>query len=181
MLIVILYVDDMFVTGTNEEQIEAFMAKLNSSFNMSNLGLLHYFLGMEFKQCNDGNVIKQAKYIQSLLKRFNMEDCKPISTPAEPGVKLSLHDQGEPFDTTLYAQAVGCLIYLCNTRPDIQYSVSQMSKFMHSPSTKHWQAIKRIFRYLKGTMHFGLFYSKGGQFSMLAFSDSDWVGDYDTQ
>ena len=79
LLIVILYVDDMFVTGTDEEKIEAFKADFNSSFEMSNLGLLHYFLGMEFEQRDDGIAIKQAKYIQSLLKRFNMENCKPIS------------------------------------------------------------------------------------------------------
>ena len=110
-----------------------------------------------------------------------MENCKPISTPAEPGVKLSLHEKGEPFDIILYDQAIGCLIYLCNTRPDIQYSVNQVSKFMHSPGTQHWQAVKRIFRYLQGTMHFGLFYSRGGGFSLLAYSDSDWAGDYDTR
>lgn len=111
-----------------------------------------------------------------------MENCKPISTPAGPGVKLSLHEKGEPFDIILYDQAVGCLIYLCNTRPYIQYSISQVSKFMHSPGTQHWQAVKRIF--------FGTFkalcilaYStlEGGGFSLLAYSDSDWAGDYDTR
>ena len=101
LLIVILYVDDMFITSTNEEQTKASIAKLNSAFDMLSLGLLHYFLGMEFEQCDDGIVIKQEKYIESLPKQFNMEDCKPISTPAEPGVKLSLHNQGESFDTTL--------------------------------------------------------------------------------
>ena len=90
---------------------------------------------MELKQHDDGIIIKQAKYIQP--KQFNMEDSKPISTPAKLGVKLKFHDQGEPFNTTLYAQANGCLIYLCYTRLDIQYTVKQMSKFMHSPSTKH--------------------------------------------
>ena len=119
LLIIILYVDDMFITSTNKDQIETFIAKLNFAFDMSNLGLLHYLLGMEFEKHDDDVVIKQAKYILSLLKQFNIEDCKPISTPAKLGVKLSFCDQSEPFDTTLYAQISGCPIYPCNTRPNI--------------------------------------------------------------
>ena len=78
----------------------------------------------------------------------------------ETGLKLSLHDFGDYFDVSLYQQAIGCLIYVCITRPDVQYAVSQMSRFMHSPGSKHWQAVKRIFLYLSGTMHLGLFYPK---------------------
>ena len=99
------------------------------------------------------------------------------------GLRLSLHDVGDAFDVVLYQQAVGCLIYLCITRPDIQFAVSQMSRFMHCPGVKHWQAVKRIFRYLSGTRSLGLFYPKGGSLppDLHAFSDSDWVGCYDTR
>ena len=84
----------------------------------------------------------QTKYIESLLRRFDLEDCKPFATPMEVGLHLSVHDAGEYFDAV---QAVGCLIYVCITRPDIQYVVSQVSRFMHSPRTRHWQVVKHIF------------------------------------
>ena len=101
----------------------------------------------------------------------------------EPGLKLSLHDAGDNIDVTLYQQAVGCLIYVCIMRPDIQFVISQVSKFMHSLGSKHWQAIKHIFCYLHGTIHLGLFYLKGGSIppDLHAFSDSNWAGCYDTR
>ena len=125
----------------------------------------------------------QTKYIETLLRRFGLEDCKPVATPMETGLHLSIHDPGDYFDVILYQQAVGCLIYVCITRPDIQYAVSQVSRFMHSPGAKHWQVVKRIFCYLSGTRHLGLFYPKGGNMApdLHAFTDSDWAGCYDTR
>eukprot|EP00250_Pteridium_aquilinum_P010876 c19689_g3_i1 orf=64-1296(+) len=182
-LIIALYVDDMLLTGPNESHIADFKADLNASFEMSDLGHLHHYLGIQFKQCDGGIALCQTKYIETLLRRFSLEDCKPIATPMETGLKLSLHDAGDHFDVTLYQTAVGCLIYVCITRPDIQYSVSQVSRFMHSPGSQHWKAVKRIFRYLSGTIHLGLFYPKGGSLppDLHAFSDSDWAGCYDTR
>ena len=100
----------------------------------------------------------------------------------ETGLHLSLHDVGDAFDVVLYQQAVGCLIYLCITRPDIQFVVSQMSRVKHCPGVKHWQAVKRIFRYLSGTRSLRLFYPKGGSLppDLHDLSDFDWVGCYDT-
>ena len=101
----------------------------------------------------------------------------------ETGLHLSVHDAGEYFDAFLYQQAVGCLIYVCITRPDIQYAVSQVSRFMHSLGIRHWQVVKRIFCYLSGTRHLGLFYPKGSMVApdMHAFSDSNWASCYDTR
>ena len=182
-LIIVLYVDDMLLTGPNEAHIADFKADLNASFEMSDLGLLHHYLGIQFKQCDGGIALCQTQYVETLLRRFSLEDSKPIATPMETGLKLSLHDAGDHFDVTLYQQAVGCLIYVCITRLDIQFAVSQVSRFMHSPGSKHWQAVKRIFRYLHGTIHLGLFYPKGGSLppDLHAFSDSDWAGCYDTR
>src|SRR5262249_53759119 len=135
LLIIVLYVDDMLLTGPNEKAIAEFKADLNASFEMSDLGLLHHYLGIEFMQVDGGIALCQTKYIQTLLCRFGLEDCKPIATPMETGLKLSLHDAGDHVDVTLYQQAVGCLIYVCITRPDIQFSVSQVSRFMHSPGS----------------------------------------------
>ena len=125
----------------------------------------------------------QTKYIESLLRCFDLEDCRLVAMPMETCLHLSFHDAGEYFDAVLYQQAIGCLIYVCITRPDIQYAVSQVSRFMHSPGIRHWQVVKRIFRYLSGTRHLGLFYPKGGMVApdMHAFSDFDWAGCYDTR
>ena len=100
----------------------------------------------------------------------------------ETGLKLSLHDAGDYVDITLYQQAVGCLIYVCITRPDIQFAVSHVSRLIHSLRSKY-QAVKQIFCYLRGTIHPGLFYPKGGSLlpDLHAFSDSDWAGCYDTR
>ena len=137
-LIIVLYVDDMLLTGPNEMHIADFKVELNSAFEMSNLGLLHHYLGIQFMQIDGGITLCQTKYIETLLQHFGLEDCKPIATPMETGLRLSLHDAGNAFDVVLYQQAVGCLIYVCITRPYVQLAISQMSKFMHSPLTKHW-------------------------------------------
>ena len=114
-----------------------------------------------------GMALCQTKYIETLLQRFGLEECKPIATPMETGLRVSLHDAEDAFDIVLYHQVVGCLIYVCITRPDIQFAVSQMRRFMHSQGAKHWQAVKRIFRYLSGTRHLGLFYPKGDHYQNL--------------
>ena len=102
----------MLLTGPEETHIADFKTELNSSFEMSDLGLLHHYLGIQFKQC-DGNIaLCQTKYIEALLRRFGLEDCKPIATPMETGLKLSVHDDEEYFDGILYQQGVGCLIYV---------------------------------------------------------------------
>ena len=175
LLIVVLYVDDLLITGPNERHIAEFKADLNATFKMKDLGMLHHYLGIQFKQCDGGIALCQTRYIETLLCKFGLEDCKPIATPIETGSRLSLHDAGDPTHVTLYQTAVGCLIYVCNTRPDIQFAVSQVSRFMHSLGSKHWQAIKRIFCYLSGTLHLGLFYPKGGSLppDLHAFSNSD--------
>jgi hypothetical protein len=98
-----------------------------------------------------GMALCQMEYIDTLLQHFGLEDCKPIATPMEVGLRLSLHDARDAFDVVLYQQAVGCLLYLCITRPDIQFVVTQMSRFMHYPGVTHWKVVKRIFRYLRGT------------------------------
>jgi transposase InsO family protein len=183
LLIIVVYVDDMLLTGPMETHIADFKADLHASFEMSDLGHLHHYLGIQFMHVDGGMALCQTKYIDTLLQRFGLEDCKPIATPMETGLRLSLHDAGDAFDAVLYQQAVGCLIYLCITRPDIQFAVSQMSRFMHCPGVTHWKAVKRIFRYLSGTRLLGLFYPKGGSLppDLHAFSDSDWAGCYDTR
>ena len=113
LLIIVLYVDDMLLTGPNEMHNADFKAELNSAFEMSDLGLLHHYLGIQFKQCDGSIALCQTKYIETLLQRFGLEDCKPIATPMETGLHLSIHDAGDYFDVLLYQHAMGCLIYVC--------------------------------------------------------------------
>ena len=124
LLILNLYVDDLLVTGPNEEKISAFIADLQHAFDVTDLGLLHYYLGIQFLHVEGGIWLSQQRYIEKLLMRFGMADCKPISTPMETGVVYA-------FDVATYRQVGGCLIHLCMTRFDIRYVVSQFSKFMH--------------------------------------------------
>ena len=130
-------IDDMLLTGANESHIADFKADLNASFEMSYLGHLHHYLGILFKRCDGGIALCQTRYIETLLCRFGLEDCKPIATPMETSLKLSFHDIGDYFDVTLYQIVVVCLIYVCITRPDIQFLVSQVSRFMHSQGSQH--------------------------------------------
>ena len=125
-LIICLYADDMIVTGNDEEEMKAFKKK----FEMSDLGNLTYFLGIEFEMNSQGVLIHQRKYAQDVLKRFNMLNCKPISTPVDTRVKLSLVNDEKEVNPTLFKQIVGSLRYLCHTRPDIAYGVGLISRYM---------------------------------------------------
>ncbi|KAJ4781946.1 polyprotein [Rhynchospora pubera] len=180
MLVVALYVDDLIFTGNSGEMIEEFKKAMMREFEMTDLGLMSYFLGLEIKQSDDGIFISQEAYAKEVLKRFNMANCNPVSTPVECGVKLSRHDKGNVIDATLYKSLVGSLRYLTCTRPDILYAVGLVSRFMEEPRTTHWKAIKRILRYIQGTLSLGLFYdSSANDFGVCGYSDSDWGGDTD--
>ena len=128
----------MLLIGNNEGKFAYFKSELRATFDMSDMGMLHFYLGVQFVQNKHGIVMSESKYVQKLLERLKMKDCKPIRTPMEPRLKLSLYDSSEPFDATIYSQVVGCLIYLCSTWPYIQYAVSQVSRYMHSPRASHW-------------------------------------------
>ncbi|XP_048436024.1 uncharacterized mitochondrial protein AtMg00810-like [Pyrus x bretschneideri] len=151
------------------------MARL---FSMKDLGPLSYFLGMEVHRSANGMHMAQAKYVMDLLTRTNMLDCKPVSTHAINGHRLSLYD-GEPFsDVTEFRSVVGVLQYLTFTRPDIAFAVNQVCQYMHRPTTTHWIAVKHILRYLKTTPDHGLVY-KPSSFNLVAYADADYAGDPD--
>ncbi|XP_060201925.1 uncharacterized mitochondrial protein AtMg00810-like [Lycium barbarum] len=148
-------------------------------FEMSDLGLMHYFLGIEVVQSDDGIFISQKKYIGEILDRFQMRDCNPVNTPTELGLKLHKDPTGKKVDSTLYKQVVGSLMYLTATRPDIMYSVSLNSRYMENPTEMHLSAAKRILRYLQGTRDFGIFYKKNEKSKLLGYTDSNYAGDQD--
>ncbi|XP_043805250.1 secreted RxLR effector protein 161-like [Manihot esculenta] len=144
-------------------------------FEMSDLGLMTYFLGMEIEQSHSVIFISQRKYIFDVLKRFNLNQCKAIATPFDPNMKLSKEDDDSIIDTTIYRSLVGSLLFLTSTRPDIMFSASFLSRFMNSPSNSHFMAAKRVLKYLKGTSNYGLLYSNNENAKLEGYVDSDWA------
>eukprot|EP00253_Pinus_taeda_P018240 PITA_18240 len=119
---------------------------MKEEFEMTDMGFLRYFLGIEVVQNEKGIFISQARYVDQVLSRFSMEECKAANTPTVMGLKLSKEDSSKDFDPSLYKSIVGNLMYLTATRPDIMYAVSLISRFMERPKESHWQAAKRILR-----------------------------------
>ncbi|KAL0430352.1 UNVERIFIED_CONTAM: Retrovirus-related Pol polyprotein from transposon RE1 [Sesamum radiatum] len=155
-LIVSLYVDDLIYTGNNEKMIHDFKEDMMKTFEMSDLGLMHFFLGIEINQEKEGIFICQKKYTETLLKKFKMESCKTVTTPLVTGEKYKKEDGSEKVDGSIYRSLIGSLLYLTATRPDIMFATSLLSRFMQSPSQVHYGAAKRILRYLQGTKDFGI-------------------------
>ncbi|KAL6321490.1 hypothetical protein AAG906_018459 [Vitis piasezkii] len=149
---------------------------MHSEFKMSMMGELNFFLGLQIKQLKEGTFINQAKYIRDLLKRFNMEEAKAMKTPMSSSIKLDMDEKCKPVNSTMYRGMIGSLLYLTASRPDIMYSVCLCARFQSCPKESHLSAVKRILRYLKGTMDIGLWYPKGDNFELIGYSDADFVG-----
>eukprot|EP00253_Pinus_taeda_P030210 PITA_30210 len=150
LIIVVLYVDDLILTGSDDFLIVDFKEVMNSEFEMTDLGLLRYFLGIEMKQRENGIFISQEKFVAYILERFNIQNSKPAPTPTAMGLKLSKEDCKNNANSALYKSMIGNLMYLTTTWPDIMYEVSLVSRFMETPKEIHWQATKRSLRYFKG-------------------------------
>jgi hypothetical protein len=179
VLLVALYVDDLIFLGSNDQMIEEFKSTMTREFEMTDLGLMRFFLGLEVRQEETGIFISQEKYAKEILKRYKMESCNPASTPMEPGTKLSKFDGGERVEAGKYRSLVGSLRYLTCTRPDISLSVGIVSRFMEEPVYTHWKALKRVLRYIQGIVSLGMFYSNSDKYKLVGYSDSDWCGDID--
>jgi histone deacetylase 1/2 len=180
---VLIYVDDILVTGSAPQLIQDVISKLNVSFALKQLGEVDYFLGIEVHHMPSGALLlNQAKYIRDLLCKAKMENFKPIGSPMMSSCKLSKLGSDVMTDPTLYRSTVGALQYATLTRPDIAFSVNKVCQFMSRPLETHWKAVKRILRYLKGTLHHGLLIHPsvtGPPFSLRAYSDADWASDHD--
>jgi histone deacetylase 1/2 len=152
---------------------------LSSDFALKDLGNLHFFLGLVVHQPANFLLLNQEKYATDLLARVGMKDCTPCPTPLALNDKLSLHDGSllGSDDSTHYRSIVGALQYLTLTRPDLSFSVNKVCQFHHAPTTVHWTAVKRILRYISGTLKVGLTFQRSSSTLLSAFSDSDWAGD----
>ncbi|XP_062006046.1 uncharacterized mitochondrial protein AtMg00810-like [Rosa rugosa] len=179
-LYLLIYVDDILITGTHVDHISTLITNLSKLFSMKDLGPLHYFLGIEDVRSFHGLSLTQTKYTLDLLHRTNMTDAKPVSTPTASGKCLSINDGTPLHDGTQYRSVVGALQYLTLTRPDISFAVNQVCQFLHSTTNVHWAVVKRILRYLKHTPTYGLFYTPS-TLQLTGYSDSDDAGDPDTR
>lgn len=177
-LVVCLYVDDMIYMGSSE-LVNDFKSSMMKNFEMTDLGLLQYFLGIEVIQGEEGIFASQKKYAADLVKKFNMSNCEKALTPMNINEKLQREDGTEQADARLYRSLVGGLNYLTHTRPDIAFSVSVVSRYMHNPTKQHFGAAKRILRYVAGTIDYGMWYSSSSTFKLIGFTDSDWAGSLD--
>lgn len=179
IIIVSIYVDDLIFTGNDEAMLSEFKNSMLREFDMTDLGKMRFFLGIEVLQKSDGIYICQRKYALEVLKRFGMLDSNSVGSPIVPGSKISRDGSGKPIDETHYKQLVGSLIYLTATRPDMMFVTCLISRYMARPMEIHLQAAKRVLRYLKGTVNYGIHYRRGEDGELIAFTDSDYAGDMD--
>nr|GEU86914.1 uncharacterized mitochondrial protein AtMg00810-like [Tanacetum cinerariifolium] len=176
ILLVQIYVDDIIFGSTNKELCKAFEKLIKDKFQMSSMGELTFFLGLQVKQKPDGIFISQDKYVAKILRKFGLTDRKSASTPIDIEKPLLKDPNGEDVDVHTYILMIGSLMYLTSSRPDIMFAVYACARFQVTLKVSHLHAIKRIFRYLKGKPHLGLWYPKDSPFNLVAYSNSDYVG-----
>ena len=178
IIIVQIYVDDIIFDSTCQELCDDFSKIMHDEFEMSMMGELNFFLGLQIKQLEDGIFFNQSKYIKDMLKKFGLEYSKPMRTPMSSETKLTKDEENESVDSTKYRGMIGSLLYHTASRPDIMFSVCLCARFQEDPKTSHLEAVKRIFKYIKGTTHLGLWYPKGTGVETIVYTDSDHAGDY---
>ncbi|CAJ2663478.1 unnamed protein product [Trifolium pratense] len=174
--VLLVYVDDIIVTGDNEEEQQMLSQHLAKEFEIKTLGKLKYFLGIEVAHSKKGIFISQQKYITDLLQETGKTACKPACTPIDPNIKLGNAEEDVAVNKERYQRLVGKLIYLSHTRPDVAFAVSLVSQFMHQPKEIHLQAALRIVQYLKGTPGRGILFERNGSVGLEAYTDADYAG-----
>jgi len=180
ILIVSIYVDDLlFTSNDDEELLNEFKRSMKDEFDMTDLGKMRYFLGIEVMQKAVGIFICQRKYVAELIKRFGMQNYNSVCNSILPGQKVGRDEASVKVDSILYKQMVGSLMYLTATRPNLMFVVSLISRFMANPTELHFATAKRIMRYLKGTLEFGIWYQCEGKSELLGYTDSDYAGNVD--
>ncbi|KAJ4702907.1 Retrovirus-related Pol polyprotein from transposon TNT 1-94 [Melia azedarach] len=173
LVIILVYVDDIVVTGSNNGEIERIICQMNKIFALKDLGQLHYFLGIEVNRTKSKLVLSQSRYISELLNRVNMSGCKGTNTPLALGERLSKTEGFGFQDETLYRSVIGALQYATLTRPELAYAVNKLSQFMAKPLVPHWTACKRVLRYLKDTKDYGLEFTTSNNNDLVGFCDAD--------
>ena len=176
IVILLVYVDDIVITGTNSTLITRLQQLLQASFHMKDLGPLTYFLGLEVHTDSTGIFLDQHKYTQDLITLAGLQDTSSSDTPLEVNKKYQSEEGDLLPDPTVFQQLVGSLNYLTITHPDISFTDQQVSQFMHTPRHLHLVVVHRIIKYLRGTPSRGLFFPTGSPLRLVAYSDANWVG-----
>nr|GEW01476.1 uncharacterized mitochondrial protein AtMg00810-like [Tanacetum cinerariifolium] len=176
ILLVQIYVDDIIFGATNKDLCKSFEKLMKDKFQMSSIGELTFFLGLQAKQNKDGIFISQDKYVAEILKKFGLTEGKSASTPIDTEKPLLKDLDGKDVDVHIYRSMIGSLMYLTSSRPDIMFVVCACACFQVTPKASHLHVVKRIFRYLKGKPHLGLWYPKDSFFNLVAYSDCDYAG-----
>ncbi|KAJ9567364.1 hypothetical protein OSB04_003330 [Centaurea solstitialis] len=176
IVVIQVYVDDIIFGSTSKDLCKKFETIMTQEFKMSMMGEINFFLGLQVKQFTDGIFINQSKYIFDLLKKYDMSSCNSIGTPMATGNKIGPDHEGKDVDLRTYRGMVGSLMYLTASRPDIMFATCVCARYQAKPKESHLAAVKRIFRYLKGTPYYGLWYPKGLGFELQAYSDADYGG-----
>ncbi len=174
-----VYVDDLIIFGKNLDDVNFLKKKLSEKFKMHDLGELSYILGIRITRLPDGSIrLDQERYMNNILWKFRMENCRSTNIPGEKNMPLK--GDGQPVDSTRYKSAIGSLLYLAlGTRPDILYAVGVAGCFASDPQESHWNLVKKILHYLKKTSQLGLVYCKSGErkLSIIGYSDADYATD----
>ncbi|KAJ9536628.1 hypothetical protein OSB04_un000177 [Centaurea solstitialis] len=176
IVVIQVYVDDIIFGSTSKDLCKKFETIMTQEFKMSMMGEINFFLGLQVKQFTDGIFINQSKYIFDLLKKYDMSSCNSIGTPMATGNKIGPDHEGKDVDLRTYRGMVGSLMYLTASRPDIMFATCVCARYQAKPKESHLAAVKRIFRYLKGTPYYGLWYPKGLGLELQAYSDADYGG-----
>ncbi|KAG8491470.1 hypothetical protein CXB51_014668 [Gossypium anomalum] len=179
-LYVLVYVDDIIVTGNDSAAITSFVEQLHAMFSLKDMGDLHYFLRVEVIRSSSGSIhLCQRKYVRDLLARSSFLHAKPVNTPMISSTPLSKDDGDRLYDPTEYRSLAGALQYVVLTRPDISYAVNRICQFMHSPTTLHMVVLIRILRYLCGTLNYSLVIRPSSRLSLVGYADANWGLDFD--
>ncbi|KAK2364020.1 putative mitochondrial protein [Trifolium repens] len=174
-----IYVDDIVFGGMSNTMVQHFVQQMQSEFEMSLVGELTYFLGLQIKQMEDTIFISQSKYARNIVKKFGMENATHKRTPAPTHLKLTKDEKGISVDQSLYRSMIGSLLYLTASRPDITYAVGVCARYQADPKVSHMTQVKRILKYVNGTSDYGIMYSHCEDSTLYGYCDADWAGSAD--
>ena len=175
LIAICIYVDDLIVIGDDDENINDVKRKLKSEFKISDLGELKYFLGIKIVKKENKVCLSQRKYLLDVLKKFGMSTCKLLQISLDVNVKFTYYDGEKIEDSQLYRSIIGSLIYATITRSDIVHVVGVLSQFMQEPTVNHLKAARRILRYIKGTINYGLIYDNDVNLDPKGYCDAEWA------
>ena len=179
LIVAQVYVDDIIFGSTKDKLAHGFSKLMQAEFEMSMIGELTHFLGLQICQQDSGIFLSQSKYAKNLVKKFGLESASSIRTPMSPNVKLTVDLLGKSVDPSLYRSMIGSLLYLTASRPDISYSVGVCARYQANPKESHMITLKRIIKYVKTTAKFGVWYNEDTSDILVGYFDADWAGNAD--